>query len=79
MLAAYFISPDREAIVNALMAIPGFVSAGVALQNPFAPRSAQFSAYEVHWLRGRRIPPLPPTIDGYPTKLVIVDDYPRPY
>ena len=78
MLAAYYKSPEREALVDRLRRQPGFVGAGIVLQNPFAPRSAWFDAYEVRWLRGQPVPALPSTVGGYTVKLVIVDSYPVP-
>jgi hypothetical protein len=60
--------------------MPGLVGRGVVLQNPHDPPDFWHSAYEVRWLRGYPIPALPPSIDGYPVKLVLVDieDLPVP-
>lgn len=68
---------DRDAFAESLLRLPGFVGAGVVLQNPRTPRE-RFEIYEVRWLRGQPIPSLPPRIEGRPVKLVVVDDYPRP-
>lgn len=52
---------------------PGHVGSGIVLQNPHDPPDFQHAAYEVRWLRGYPVPALPPSIDGYPVKLVILD------
>lgn len=60
-----------------LLELPGHVGSGVVLQPP----AFGHAAYEVRWLRGYPVPALPPSIDGYPVKLVLVDveDLPIPY
>jgi len=61
--------------------LPGLVGRGVVLQNPHDPPPFWNAAYEVRWLRGYPVPALPPSIDGYPVKLVLVDieDLPVPF
>lgn len=54
----------------------GLVGHGVVLQNPHDPPDRWYSAYEVRWLRGYPLPEMPPLIDGYPVKVVIVDALP---
>lgn len=68
---------DRDAFAESLFRLPGFVGAGVVLQNPRTPRE-WLEVYEVRWLRGQPVPSLPSRVEGRPVKLVIVDDYPRP-
>ena len=51
MLTAYYKPPEREVFAERLMMLPGFVGAGVVLQNPFAPRNAWYDVYEVRWTR----------------------------
>jgi hypothetical protein len=58
--------------------MPGLAGHGVVLQNPHDPPSRWYNAYEVRWLRGYPVPQLPPTIDGYPVQLVVVDSLPVP-
>ena len=79
MLAGYYKSPARQALADRLVQLPGFVGAGVVLQNPHAPRSVWRFAYEVRWLHGRAAPSLPARVEGHPVKLVYVSSYPIPY
>jgi hypothetical protein len=67
-----------DAVSSALRGLPGLAGHGVVLQNPHDPPHAQYAMYEVRWLRGYPVPALPPSIDGYPVKLVIVDELPVP-
>ena len=78
MLAAYYKSPERRALVDRLRLLPGFVGAGAVLQNPFAVPRDWTSVYEIRWLRGQPVPALPSTVGGYAVKLVFVDSYPVP-
>lgn len=55
---------------------PGHAGSGVVLQNPHDPPSRWYAVYQVDWLRGYPLPDLPPTIDGYPVEIVIVDALP---
>lgn len=67
-----------EGFSEYLKRLPGLVSHGVVLQNPWAPREQQVWAYEVRWLRGQLPPSLPSSIDGLSVRIVVVDEYPRP-
>lgn len=61
------------ALAEQLIRLPGHVGAGIVLTDPSDPSSEIF---EVRWLRGYAMPTLPATIDGRPTRLVIVDSLP---
>lgn len=75
---AYGIAKLLHTPINQLTAkahgdLPGLVGRGVVIQNPHDPPDFWSAAYEARWLRGYPVPALPPSIDGYPVKLVIVD------
>jgi hypothetical protein len=62
-----------------LLDMPGHAGSGVVLQNPHDAPAHWYAMYQVDWLRGYPIPDLPPTIDGYPVKINVVDSLPVPY
>jgi hypothetical protein len=64
---------------KALPHMPGHVGSGVVLQNPHDHPSRWNSVYEVRWLDGYPVPPLPPMIDGHFVHLVFVDALPVGY
>lgn len=61
-----------DVLAEHLLGMPGFATAGVVLVNP----STGGEVFEVQWLRGYPIPPLPQAIDGRPVLLAIVDALP---
>lgn len=64
-----------DVIADYLRQFPGFAGAGVTLEN----LGTQWSTvYEVRWLRGYPVPMLPPSVDGHPVNLEIVDALPVP-
>jgi hypothetical protein len=55
-----------------LLQVPGFAGAGVVLVDP----STGMEVFEVSWLRGYPIPPLPQQVSHWPVRVVIIDDLP---
>ncbi len=55
-----------------LLQMPGYAGAGAVRVDP----SSSDEAYEVRWLRGYPIPPLPPVIDGRSVRVAVVDALP---
>ena len=55
-----------------LLQVPGFAGAGVVLVDP----STGMEIFEVSWLRGYPIPPLPQQVSHWPVRVVIIDDLP---
>jgi hypothetical protein len=68
---------DEAAMTDAVSAqlyqVPGFAGAGVVRVDP-----AGTEVFEVSWLRGYPIPPLPPQINHWPVRVVVVDALPVP-
>ena len=67
---------DESALVDAasaqLLQVPGFAGAGVVLVDP----TAGAEIFEVSWLRGYPIPPLPQQLGHWPVRVVVIDDVP---
>lgn len=64
---------------RSLLDAPGHAGHGIVLQNPHDHPTRWYSAYQVDWLRGYPVPPLPVMIDGYPVVVNVVDSLPVPY
>ena len=67
---------DEEVLTDSVSAqlhqVPGFAGAGVVLVDP----STGMEVFEVSWLRGYPIPPLPQQVSHWPVRVVLIDDLP---
>lgn len=63
---------DADAFAEQLLQIPGAAGAGILLVDP----STGEEVFEVRWLRGYHVPPLPQAIDGRSVRIVVVDNLP---
>lgn len=63
---------NANALADQLIQIPGAAGAGILLVDP----STGEEIFEVRWLRGYQVPPLPQAIDGRPVRVVVVDNLP---
>lgn len=70
--AAPPLTVNSDALADQLIQIPGAAGAGILLVDP----STGEEVFEVRWLRGYQVPPLPQTIDGRPVRIVVVDNLP---
>jgi hypothetical protein len=61
-----------DSLAEQLRGLPGFAGAGVVRMGP----SERDEVFEVQWLSGHQIPPLPQAIEGRPLLLVIADTLP---
>jgi len=61
-----------DALAEQLLQLPGHAGAGIVLVDP----SSGTEVFEVRWLRGHPIPPLPAAVDGRVVRLAIVDELP---
>lgn len=61
-----------DALAEQLIQLPGHAGAGVVLADP----SSGTEVFEVRWLRGYPIPPLPQAVEGRAVRLAIVDELP---
>lgn len=62
---------EADGLLAQLAITPGHASAGIVLD----PNGGEI--FEVDWLRGFPIPPLPPYVDGRPVQVVFVDTLPH--
>jgi hypothetical protein len=63
---------NADAFAEQLLQVPGHAGSGAMLVDP----STNAEIFEVRWLRGYPVPPLPQMIDGRPVRLVVVDALP---
>lgn len=63
-----------EILVAQLRPMPGSLGAGFVRLDSISGAEA----FEVRWLRGYEIPPLPEAVEGRPVRIVILDDLPTP-
>jgi hypothetical protein len=67
---------DEAAMTDAVSAqlrqLPGFAGAGVTLVDP----STGAEVFEVSWLRGFPIPPLPQMLSHWPVRIAVIDNLP---
>lgn len=61
-------------LAEQLLQLPGSAGAGIVLADP----ASSTEVFEVRWLRGYPIPPLPQAIDGRVVHVVVVDALPVP-
>lgn len=61
-----------EVLVTQLLQMPGVVGAGITRMGP----SSVDEVFEVRWLPGYQIPPLPQVIEGRPVRIAVVDTLP---
>ena len=68
-------TPQADALADQLLflQLPGHAGAGIVRVDP---SRTDAEIFEVRWLRGHAIPALPPTIDGRPVRVVVVDALP---
>lgn len=63
--------PQGASFVEQLFGEPGFVGAGVVLVSPLTGEEI----FEVRWLRGYPIPPLPEKMEGRPIRLTFAETF----